>query len=114
VQALCPEPFEVDHIIPRSARGATVLSNLCLVCPVCNNAKQDRVTAIDPLTGKQVQLFHPRLQHWARHFDWSEDGGLVIGKTAVGRATVNALEMNHPRVVEIRRLWRGLGLHPPE
>jgi 5-methylcytosine-specific restriction endonuclease McrA len=59
VQALCPEPFEVDHIIPRSARGATVLSNLCLACPVCNNAKQDRLTAIDPFTGKQVQLFIP-------------------------------------------------------
>ena len=39
-QDLCPEPFEVDHIIPRAASGLTILENLCLACPVCNNAKR--------------------------------------------------------------------------
>jgi len=33
-QDLCPEPFEIDHIIPRAAGGPTELSNLCQACPV--------------------------------------------------------------------------------
>ena len=33
-QDLCPEPFEVDHILPLSAGGPTRSDNLCLACPV--------------------------------------------------------------------------------
>ena len=113
-QDLCPEPFEIEHIIPRALNGPTELGNLCFACPVCNNSKQDRVAAWDEVTGQRVRLFHPRLQVWERHFRWSEDFGTVLGRTPVGRATVTALEMNHPRVVQIRLLCAGLGLHPPE
>jgi hypothetical protein len=112
-QYLCPEPFEIEHIIPRALQGPSNLQNLCLACPVCNNAKRDRIAAPDPLRGRRVRLFHPRLQNWHTHFRWSDDFGTVIGRTAVGRATVAALEMNHPRVVQIRLLWAALGLHPP-
>lgn len=112
-QALCPEEFEIDHVMPRAAGGPTELANLCLACPVCNNAKRSQVTGVDPVTGRRTRLFNPRGDHWDRHFGWSNDFGRLVGKTRVGRATVVALDMNRPRVIQIRRLWTILGLHPP-
>jgi len=113
-QQLCPETFEIEHIIPRALDGPTNLDNLCLACPVCNNAKRDRISGHDSVTGRRVRLFHPRVQVWDEHFRWSEDFGTVVGLTPIGRATVAALEMNHARVVQIRLIWATLGLHPPE
>jgi hypothetical protein len=112
-QELCPESFEVDHIIPRALGGPTEPDNLCYACPVCNNAKRAQITAQDPRTGRRVQLFNPRRQRWNRHFRWSDDGGHALGNTIVGRATVEALVMNHSRIVHIRLLWAAMGLHPP-
>ncbi|MGH7202167.1 MAG: HNH endonuclease [Planctomycetaceae bacterium] len=106
--------FEIDHVIPRAAGGETVSENLALACPHCNNAKRSRVTAVDLQTGRRVRLFHPRTQNWGRHFQWSEDFGEVLGKTAAGRATVAALRMNRPHVIEMRRLLAAMGEHPPE
>jgi hypothetical protein len=37
----------------------------------------------------------------------------VIGLTSVGRATIKALQMNRPVIVQLRRYWVALGLHPP-
>jgi hypothetical protein len=112
-QELCPDTFEVDHIIPRVFGGKTEPNNLCYACPVCNNAKRAQVAARDPQTGRRVRLFDPRRQSWRRHFHWSTDSGRLLGKTVTGRATVEALEMNRPRMVHIRLLWAALGLHPP-
>lgn len=112
-QDLCPDTFEVDHIIPVSALGRTVLSNLCLACPRCNAAKRSQTHGTDPETGQQVPLFNPRRQPWRRHFQWSTDAGRIIGRTAVGRATCVALKMNSPRLVYIRLLFAKVGLHPP-
>jgi hypothetical protein len=112
-QELCPETFEVDHIIPRAVGGKTEMENLCYACPVCNNAKRSQITARDPQAGRRVRLFNPRRHSWYRHFPWSADGGYLFGKTATGRATVGALDMNRLRIVHIRRLWAALGLHPP-
>ena len=41
----------VDHIIPRSLGGESILENLCLACWGCNLHKQARITAVDPDTG---------------------------------------------------------------
>ena len=46
------------------------------------------------------------------HFAWSGDGTLIIGTSGVGRATVEALNMNHDPVIELRELWEALWLHP--
>lgn len=113
-QDLCPEPFEIDHIIPRAHGGPTRLNNLCLACPVCNNAKRSKVAGRDSETRRTVRLFHPRLQSWSDHFEWSDDFGTILGRSSIGRATVASLDMNHPRVVQIRLIWASLGLHPPE
>jgi hypothetical protein len=111
---LCPATFEVDHIIPRALDGATEAANLCYACPVCNNAKRSQIIARDPRTGRRTRLFDPRRQRWGDHFRWSSDGGRIVGKTMTGRATVQALEMNRPRIVHVRLLWAAIGLHPPK
>ncbi len=38
-------PFEVDHIRPRSRGGSHRISNLCLACHACNQAKGDRTAS---------------------------------------------------------------------
>jgi len=104
----------IDYIIPEAAGGQTARENLCLACHSCNEFKGAQVEAQDPLTGKYVPLFHPRQQQWHEHFCWSEDGSETIGLTPVGRATVAALNMNHPDIVEARRRWARVGWHPPQ
>ena len=37
--SLLHQPFEVDHIIPLSERGAHTLDNLAVACPNCNRRK---------------------------------------------------------------------------
>ena len=113
-EELCPTTFEVDHIIPRALGGPTEPTNLCYACPVCNNAKRSQVMGSDPRTRRRTRLFDPRRQHWSDHFDWSDDGGRIVGKTIAGRATIEALEMNRPRIIHVRLLWTAIGLHPPK
>ena len=110
---LMGDTFEVDHIIPQSAGGATSLDNLCLSCPTCNRHKAARLTAQDPVSGSEMPLFHPHQQTWGDHFAWSNDGAQVIGLTPVGRATRDALQMNRSAMVQLRRYWAALNLHPP-
>lgn len=112
-EALMGVTFEVDHIIPLSSRGLTRLDNLCLACPSCNRHKAGRTSAIDPETGEEAPLFHPRQDIWADHFAWHENGVKLIGLTATGRATIEALRMNRQVLVQVRRYWLALGLHPP-
>lgn len=105
--------FEIDHIVPLSAGGETTADNLCLSCPTCNRQKGTRQTALDPLSGQETPLFHPSTQSWGDHFTWSEDGATVIGLTPAGRTTIALLYMNRPVLVQMRRYWVALGLHPP-
>ncbi|QYX31445.1 HNH endonuclease [Sphaerospermopsis torques-reginae] len=105
--------FEFEHIIPRSAGGETVFENLCLSCPSCNRYKATRQTAIDPNTQEEVKLFHPQQQRWIDHFTWNEDHTEIIGLTAVGRSTINALKMNRPQLTRVRKMWVKMGEHPP-
>lgn len=46
------------------------------------------------------------------HFQWSADGARILGLTATGRATIEALQMNNDLIVSLRSLWVLLGLHP--
>ena len=65
--------MQIDHIIPLAAGGESALDNLCLSCVSCNNNKRDFQFGIDPNTGMDARLFHPRRQRWASHFRWSGD-----------------------------------------
>ena len=106
--------FTIDHIIPESLGGLTILENLCLACWDCNLIKHNRIAAIDPQTAQLVPLFHPNLQKWHEHFAWQKDGLLVMGKTAIGRATVQALKLNRPILITARHRWIEAGWHPPQ
>ena len=113
-EGFVPGSFEVEHIIPRSKGGKTILSNLALSCPACNDHKFNKLGAFDPLSHKFVRLFDPRKQRWATHFKWSDDFTRIIGLTPIGRATVEALWMNQDKMVNLRRLLILAELHPTE
>jgi hypothetical protein len=106
--------FTLDHIIPSSAGGKSRFQDLCWFCFWCNNYKQARTQAVDPKTSRLVPLFNPRGNQWETHFKWSRDGTRIIGRSPIGRATIKALRLNRPFLVQARRIWTRHGLHPPE
>jgi len=103
----------VEHIVPLVAGGTSAAVNLCLSCYRCNEFKGPRQQAADPHDGQFVALFHPRQQRWGDHFAWGEEGETVVGLTASGRATIDALHLNNDWIVQARRLWSLIGLQPP-
>lgn len=98
------QPMTVDHIIPQTQGGLTEFDNLCFACRRCNEFK-GTTTAQDPLTDEIVPLFHPRRQSWYDQFRWDESGTTIIGLTPIGRATILALNMNNPVIMDARRRW---------
>jgi hypothetical protein len=110
--AYSPLPFEIDHIIARKHRGATVAANLALACFACNNHKGPNIAGIDPASGGVVRLFHPRRHKWTRHFRW--DGPILVGRTPIGRTTIAVLEINLLHRIAFRRSLMKEGVFPPE
>jgi hypothetical protein len=106
--------LEIEHVVPKAAGGDNDESNLWLACPLCNGFKSSQVRCTDPRTAQTVALFHPRNDRWSHHFHWSRDGTRIIGKTACGRATVIALQLNNLTAVTVRRCWVNAGWHPPD
>lgn len=105
--------FPIDHPTPRSSGGPTVLENLALACSHCNGHKWAHIAAPDPDSTEVVPLFNPRVDRWEDHFQWSgADPTILEAKTARGRATLLLLQMNHPNMVDIRRLLGALNLFP--
>jgi len=111
-QSLQGATFHIEHVIPVSAGGTSDLSNLVLACPSCNLHKANRVDAVDPQTGLSVRLFHPLNDVWQDHFEWRDCS--IVGRTAMGRATVDALRMNDPRRIKVRQAEAMFALFPPE
>lgn len=103
----------VDHIVPESLGGITEVSNLCLACWDCNLYKAARIALYDDISKQTVRLFHPQKQSWLEHFEWSEDGSLIVYKTAKGRVSIAALHMNRMELRVSRKLWAEVGWHPP-
>lgn len=68
------------------------------------------MTCLDPKSGAQVPVFHPRRQDWSEHFRWV--GFRIIGRTPTGRATVELLRMNREIALAIRAEEARLGRHP--
>jgi hypothetical protein len=99
--------FHIDHIQPRADGGETTEDNLALACVSCSLKKAARIHALDPKSKRFVRLFHPRKDPWSDHFHWARNWRLV-GKTAIGRATIDALAMNRPAILRIRRIWASL------
>lgn len=102
--------FHIDHIRPVAADGQTVENNLALACVSCSLRKAARIAAVDPETGDVVPLFNPRSDPWNEHFRW--ENVRLIGITAIGRATINLLDLNRPVILAIRQEEIVLGRHP--
>jgi hypothetical protein len=107
------ESMEIEHVIPISKGGETIAENLALACHGCNNYKQARLKGLDPVTEEFTSLYHPRHMKWDKYFAWSEDTILMLGLTAIGRATIILLKLNRTGVVNLRQVLKVVGKHPP-
>jgi HNH endonuclease len=108
-----PSGFEIEHTTPLSRGGSDTLENLALACGDCNSHKYSKIAAIDPASGQVVPLFNPRQMKWNDHFLWSDDTLEMLPLTAIGRVTIALLQTNRSSVVNLRRVLRLQGLHPP-
>jgi HNH endonuclease len=110
-QSLQGATFHIEPIVPISRGGSSELDNLAWCCPSCNLSKSDRIESVDPDSGATLPLFNPRADSWDDHFRW--EWFTLVGKTAVGRATAIALNVNQPRRVLIRQAEQLFDLFPP-
>jgi len=110
-QALQGATFHVEHVIPKSRGGPTELHNLAWACVSCNLHKSDRAEVLDPGTGTTVPLFNPRQDSWSDHFSWNEFK--IEGKSAIGQATIDALQLNSDRRIFVRQAESTFDLFPP-
>jgi hypothetical protein len=92
--------FHVEHIVARQHRGSDEDSNLALACHFCNRHKGPNLAGLDPATGVLTRLFHPRTDVWSHHFQI--EMGRIIGRTPVGRTSVEVLQMNRLDRVRLR------------
>jgi hypothetical protein len=91
----------------------THFKNAVLACQGCNNLKYTSVEARDPATGELAALYHPRRHRWSDHFTWNEEYTMVVGRTPTDRATVEKLQLNRDSLLNLRRVLRKGGQHPP-
>lgn len=105
-------PLEIDHILPTAA-GGTDEDNLWLACPLCNSHKGTKTHGVDNNSKTKVKLFNPRKQNWNRHF-YVINGIEIVGKTAIGRVTVESLRLNSRLAITVRMNWLIGGWYPPE
>jgi HNH endonuclease len=103
-------PFEIDHIVAQKHHGQTVADNLAWSCFYCNSAKGPNIAGLTT-DGELVALFHPRRDRWSEHFRW--EGALLIGLSAVGRATITVLNINSEDQRLLRESLIREGSFPP-
>jgi HNH endonuclease len=102
--------FVIDHITARQHGVTDDLQNLALCCPKCNRKKGPNLSGIDPESRSITPLYHPRQQSWTTHFRWN--GLTVIGITAIGRATIAALDLNSSDRLRVRDFLAAEGRAP--
>jgi hypothetical protein len=102
--------FHVEHVLPMALGGTTTLDNLAFSCSGCNLAKGKRVA------GRAAdRIFNPRahepwLLGWYLHFELNDASGLIVPRTATGKATIETLNMNAPQRVFARLVQIRVGL----
>jgi len=111
-EALFNHRFPVDHITPRVFGGSDDLKNLALACHSCNSHKYQKQMVIDTTRKRLTRLFNPRRDKWERYFGWNSTKTRIIGRTAIGRTTIAALNMNSERQIEARILWQKIEKFP--
>jgi hypothetical protein len=95
--------LHVEHILPKKHGGADNLDNLALACIDCNLHKGSNVAGYDPETGQLTELFSPRRHQWEEHFE--RRGVLIVGRTPVGRTTVQVLQLNADERLQLRMVY---------
>ncbi|MFV1964061.1 MAG: hypothetical protein ACC628_01465 [Pirellulaceae bacterium] len=84
--------------------GTDVLDNLAMACVDCNLHKGSNIAGYDRVTAALTELFNPRRHPWSEHFEWH--GVRIVGKTAVGRTTVQVLQLNSEEQLQLRMVSR--------
>lgn len=106
--------FTIEHILPKSKNGTNELENLALACQGCNSFKYTKTEGLDAVTAEIVPLYNPRIEKWVTHFEWNENKTVILGLTATGRVTIEALRLNRPYLINQRVLYRNFDVHPPD
>jgi len=106
--------FHLEHIQPRSRGGQTSLRNLAFSCPGCNLAKSEAIVAIDR-RGQLQPLFNPRSFEpsslgWHLHFILDLSSGLIVPRSEIGEATIDALKVNEASRIFARTIQICVGL----
>ena len=102
--------FHCDHVIAQQHGGKAQLENLALACCFCNRYKGPNLSSVDPVSNQVTQLFNPRKDMWDNHFAWN--GPQVVGKSATGRATIQALRLNRSDAIAVRKLLMREQVYP--
>lgn len=92
--------LQIEHILPRKHGGSDDAENLSLACIDCNLHKGPNIAGVDSETGQITSLFNPRIDAWHEHFEWR--GIHILGKSPIGRVTVNVLNMNSEDQLALR------------
>ena len=91
----------------------TIRQTWANACGGCNGYKGHLIEAIDPADTKLTRLYHPRLNVWTDHFSRNDVFTHLVGLTSTGRATIAALQLNRPALINLRTLLIAFGEHPP-
>lgn len=92
--------FHVEHVEAKQHVVDDSSDNLALACPDCNRFKGPNLTTLDAVTREIVRLFHPRRDAWHEHFEYR--GSILFGRTPVGLATIQLLQINSAERVKMR------------
>ena len=98
-------PLTVDHVDPDRRRpDADDADNPAAARHPCNRLTWHRTADEDPATGASARLFNPRVDAWDQHFAWKPRYATILGRSAIGRATVKQLKLNRTDRKRQRRL----------
>ena len=90
---------------PRDRQGGTSGAVcLCLLQPV-QRAESRRHR---PGDRQNHAALHPRRHKWSYHFRYK--GGTLTGRTAIGRTTIDVLQINRPYLLAIREILIAAGV----
>jgi 5-methylcytosine-specific restriction endonuclease McrA len=97
----------IDHYEPRNARPDLVheYSNLMYACDECNLRKGDRCPHADARAAG-YRIFRPDEDYFAEHFELKDLR--LDGKTATGKYSVDALDLNRFGLRKLRELRKRL------
>jgi hypothetical protein len=101
------ENFEIDHFRPRSLfpESSGDYYNLYYSCHPCNRIKHDKWPP-SALESKGIGFVDLCSDDFDMHYEETLDG-LWLGRTMSAKYTIDALRLNRPHLVQLRRLLNG-------